>query len=96
MQSPVHGGGRTFSYLESNEPFGYVPPSPFTNHDYGYNPDTLSKHHRYETSADDDVLDIALQIGRLSITEKLGGYFSPHIASQVSIVPSCRCLGTVY
>ena len=89
VRSPVQGGGRTFPSFDTNQNFGYVPPTPFNNHDYNYPPDTLAKNHRYyEVDADDDALDVSLQIGRLSITEKLGGYFRPHIATQVSLVLS--------
>ena len=96
-QSPIQGGGRTFPSFDANHNFGHVQLSSFTNHDYGSGSDTLARLHRnYETDADDDFNDVGLQIGRLSITEKFGGYFKPHIASQVSIIPLCRCLGLIY
>ena len=86
VRSPVQGSGRAFPPFDTTQNFGYVQPSSFSNHDYNYTPDTLAKAHRYyEADADDDTLDVALQIGRLSITEKLGGYFKPHVASQVSL-----------
>ena len=91
LQSPVQGGGRAFPLFDSTQHPGYVQPSPPTNHDHGYNPHTLAKHDTtYDTDPDDDFLDVALQIGRLSITERLGGYCRPHVASQVStLLSSC-------
>ena len=92
LQSPVQGGGRTVPPFESNQHSGYVQPSPLPNHDYGYNSDTLAKHDRlYDLDPDDDSLDVVLQIGRLSITEKTGNSFRPHAASQVSI-----CLSSLW
>ena len=97
VRSPVQGGGRAFPSFDTTQNFGYVQPSPFNNHDYNYTPDTLAKNHKYyDADADDDALDVALQIGRLSITEKLGGYFRPHIASQVSLVLSCWCFAVLW
>ena len=88
VRSQGQGGGRAFPSFDTTQNFGYVQPSPFSNHDYNYTPDTLAKIHKhYEADGDDDALDVALQIGRLSITEKLGSYFRPHIASQVSLCP---------
>ena len=89
LQTPVQGGGRLFPSFDSNPHSGHAQPSLFTNHDYGYDLDTLAKHDRpYDVDADDDVLDVTLQIGRLSVTENLGAAFRPHVASQVSIVLS--------
>ena len=96
VRSPVQGGGRAFPSFDTTQNFGYVQPPPFSNHDYNYTPDPLAKTHKYyEADADDDALDVALQIGRLSITEKLGGYFRPHIATQVSLVLSCWCFAVL-
>lgn len=89
LHSPVQGDGRAFPPFGPNHRFDYVQPSPFTNHGPGYESNTLIKQERScDTEADDDVLDVALQVGRLSITEKLGGYFKPHVATQVSIILS--------
>ena len=91
LQSPVQGDGRAYPSFDSHQRFGHVQPSTFTNHGAGYEPNTLAKQDRScDTEADDDTLDVALQVGRLSITEKLGGYFRPHIATQVSILLSSR------
>lgn len=89
LQSPVQGDGRAFPSFDSHHRFGYVQPSPFTNHGSSYEPNTLVKQDRScDIEADDDVLDVALHIGRLSITEKLGGYLRPHVATQVSTILS--------
>ena len=85
LQAPVRGGGRAFPSFDSNQNSVYVPLPPFTNPDYGYDSDTL-KHDRFnDTDADDDFSDVALQVGRLSITEKIGDFFRPHVANQVSV-----------
>ena len=88
-QNPVHGGGRTIPSFNSNQNPGYVQPSPFTGQDYSYDQDTLARHDTFQdTDVDDDSVDMALQMGRLSITAKVGGCFRPHLATQVSIALS--------
>ena len=87
LQGPVRGGGRAFPSFDSPQNSVYGPLPPFNNQDYGYDSDTLAKHDRInDVDADDDFSDVALQIGRLSITEKTGDFFRPHIACQVSII----------
>ena len=89
LQSPAHGGGRAPPPFNNNQTPSYVQPSPFTSTNHGYDPEMLAKHDGvYENDADDDSLDMALQIGRLTITAKVGNLFRPHVASQVSIIRS--------
>lgn len=89
-QSPVQGDGRDFAPFDSTQRSGYVQTSPHSNQDYRYEPDTLGKSEKfYDVDADDDSSDVALQIGRLSITEKVGCFFNPHVACQVSGILSC-------
>ena len=40
----------------------------------------------YDVDADDDTLDLRLQIGRLRITERVGGFLRPQVASEVSLI----------
>lgn len=88
-QSPEQGGGRTFLPSHSNQTTARVQPSPFArhhNHHHGYNPVTLAKHDgTYGIDTNDDSVGAAWQIGRLGITENIGGFFRPHVASQVSV-----------
>ena len=77
-QSPTPAGGRTIPSFVSNQYTGRTQTSPFTHNDHGWH-DEL-----YDNDADDQHLDMVLQVGRLSITEKLSGFFRPHVASQVS------------
>ncbi|KFY39558.1 hypothetical protein V494_03919 [Pseudogymnoascus sp. VKM F-4513 (FW-928)] len=37
----------------------------------------------YEDDADDDLLDLGIQIGRMRITERLGGFFRPRLAQEL-------------
>ena len=84
-QSPAQGGGRAFPSYESNQHTGLVQTSPSTHHHLGCDSDALAKHNGlYDMDADGEPLDVAIQVGRLSITEKIGGFFRPHVASQVS------------
>ena len=49
--------------------------------------DRHAKHDGfYDVDADDDTLDLGLQIGRLRVTERVGGFFRPQIASEVSLI----------
>ena len=99
LQSPVHSGGRAYPSSSPNQTSGYAQPSLYTSHDYAYDPDTLVKNERYyNTDADDDSVDMALQIGRLSITAKIETLFRPHITAQVSTIlafPSEAFLPTI-
>lgn len=38
----------------------------------------------YEDDADDDLLDLGIQIGRMRITERIGGFFRPRIAQELA------------
>lgn len=87
-QSPEQGGGRGVPPFHSDDQHtGLVQPSPFTHHHpQGYAPGTVTRHDgRCDMDADDESLDVPLQIGKLSITEKTGAFFKPHVANQVSI-----------
>lgn len=85
-QSPEQGGGRGLPSFHTHQHTGAVQTSPFTLHDHGYEPDVLVKREGlFDLNVDDESLDVALRIGRLSITETLGQLFKPHIAFQVSI-----------
>ncbi len=44
-------------------------------------------------NADDDLLDLGIQIGKMRITERIGGFFRPKISEEVS--PSPRCTDVV-
>ena len=81
-QSPPQGDGRAIPSFDSNQYTGRAQTSPFTHNDHGW------QDELYDNDADDQHLDMVLQIGRLSITEKLNGFFRPHVAGQVSISPS--------
>ena len=49
--------------------------------------DRHAKHDGfYDVDADDDTLDLGLQIGRLRITERVGDFFRPQVASEVSLI----------
>lgn len=37
----------------------------------------------YEDDADDDLLDLGIQIGRMRITERIGGFFRPRLAQEL-------------
>jgi Fungal Zn(2)-Cys(6) binuclear cluster domain len=43
----------------------------------------------YEDEADDDVYDLGFRLGKLTVTERIGGFFRPRIADEVS--GSKRC-----
>lgn len=88
-QSPAQGGGRAFPSYESNQHTGLVQTSPSTHHHLGCDSDALAKHNGlYDMDADGEPLDVAIQVGRLSITEKIGGFFRPHVASQLDALLS--------
>ncbi|OBT89176.1 hypothetical protein VE02_01698 [Pseudogymnoascus sp. 03VT05] len=38
----------------------------------------------YEDDADDDLLDLGIQIGRMRITERIGGFFRPRLAQELA------------
>ncbi len=40
----------------------------------------------YEDDADDDLFDLGIQIGRLKITERIGGLFRPKLAEEVGLL----------
>ncbi|KAL2051030.1 hypothetical protein ABVK25_008624 [Lepraria finkii] len=51
--------------------------------------DRHAKHHGfYDVDADDNTLDLRLQIGRLRITERVGGFLRPQVASEIASVLS--------
>lgn len=37
-------------------------------------------------NADDDLLDLGIQIGKMRITERIGGFFRPKISEEVSTI----------
>lgn len=37
----------------------------------------------YEDDADDDLLDLGIQIGRMRLTERIGGFFRPRLAQEL-------------
>lgn len=37
-------------------------------------------------NADNDVLDLGIQIGKMRITERIGGFFRPKISQEVSTI----------
>jgi hypothetical protein len=43
----------------------------------------------YYEDADDDLMDLGVQIGKMRITERLGGFVRPKIAYEVSISTNC-------
>ncbi len=85
-QSPTQAGGRAIPSLDSNQYSRRVQTSLFTQTNHAYDSETLVKHVAlYDVDADDQNSDLGLQVGRLSITEKLNSFFRSHVASQVSI-----------
>jgi hypothetical protein len=49
----------------------------------------------YEDDGDDtdnDILDLCIQIGKMRITERIGGFFRPKISQEVSIISFLRLL----
>ena len=38
----------------------------------------------YDDDADDDLLDLGIQLGRLRLTERVGGFFRPKLSGEVS------------
>ena len=86
LQSPTQAGGRAIPSLDSHQYSRRVQTSLFTQSTHSYDSDTLVKHVAlYDVDADDQNSDLGLQVGRLSITEKLNSFFRPNVASQVSI-----------
>ena len=41
----------------------------------------------YEGDADDDLLDLGVQLGKLRITERIGGFARPKFGEEVSVFP---------
>jgi len=41
-------------------------------------------------NADNDLLDLGIQIGKMRLTERIGGFFRPKISQEVSIILSNR------
>jgi hypothetical protein len=39
----------------------------------------------YEDEADDDITDLGFRLGKLAMTERLGGFFRPKLADEVSV-----------
>lgn len=39
----------------------------------------------YEDEADDDMTDLGFRVGRMALTERLGGFFRPKLTEEVSI-----------
>lgn len=37
----------------------------------------------YEDDADDDLMDLGIQLGKLRLTDRLGGFFRPKISEEV-------------
>ena len=89
-QSPEQRGGRSLASIDSSHRGSLVPTSPFGHRDHGFDTDPPTRHNNTlcEIDADDEHVDVGLQIGKLSITENLNYFFRPHVASQVSIAHS--------
>lgn len=39
----------------------------------------------YDDDADDDICDLGVKVGKMQVTERIGGYFRPRIAEEVGI-----------
>jgi hypothetical protein len=52
-------------------------PSPLSVGDAVYDDDA--------DNADDDMLDLGIQIGKMRITERIGGFFRPKISQEVRV-----------
>ena len=55
----------------------------------------------YDDDADDDLMDLGIQLGKLRLTDRLGGFFRPKMSEEVgreaeSLVPTVRALLTVF
>lgn len=89
-QSPEQGVGRAIPSYASAQRTGLIQTSPFThNHDHSFDPDTLAHHDGfYDSDADDQPLEVGLQIGRLCITERMNGFFRPQVANQITALLS--------
>lgn len=87
LQSPEQGGGRNPPSFDPNQHTNLVQTSQYTpHHRQGRHSDPLVNNDGlYDIDEDHQRLDVGLQIGRLSITEKINAFFRPHVASQVSI-----------
>jgi hypothetical protein len=61
-------------YLPGAEDERDLEPTPLAVVDAAYDNDA---------EADDDLLDLGIQIGRMRITERIGGFFRPKMAAEV-------------
>ena len=43
----------------------------------------------YDDDADDDFMDLGIQLGKLRLTDRIGGYFRPMISDEVGYGKSC-------
>ena len=88
-QYPGNGVGRSFPPLNNSQPTALVQPPPLTHHDLGFVSNAPVVHHQplYTVDVDDETADVALQIGRLSITEQNGRWLMSCVTSQVSVFP---------
>ena len=42
----------------------------------------------YDDDADDDLMDLGIQFGKLRMTDRIGGFFRPKLADEVSLIES--------
>jgi hypothetical protein len=59
--------------LSANEDEGGLEPTSLATADAGYELD----------GDDDDLLDLGIQLGKMRITERIGGFFRPKLAQEV-------------
>ena len=86
-QSTDPAGGRAHPSFAFNHHTSLGQGSPLPHHTHSTDSDTAAKYEgTYDNDADDDSLDLVLQVGRLSaITEKVGRFWKPLVCDQVSI-----------
>lgn len=72
-------------------------PESVPNDEKGLEPTTLAvQDAAYEDEADDDITDLGFRLGKLAMTERLGGFFRPKLADEVSPSSLGFCnLGTI-
>ena len=46
----------------------------------------------YEDDADDDLMDLGIQMGKLRLTDRLGGFFRPKMSDEVGMSAQLRRL----
>lgn len=66
----------SYDYREDPDEEPYLEPSPLAVADAAY-----------DDEADDDLADLGVQMGKLRLTDRIGGYFRPKLAEEVFSLP---------